>query len=79
MAADFLSQNKAVLLEKPFTFFYHDAEALIKLAENNHTLLMAGHLMEYHPVVLKLAALMGKGQMVPLRYMLLECTNLGKY
>ncbi len=78
MASDFLSQNKAVLVEKPFTLSYHDAVTLIKLAQKKNTVLMAGHLLEYHPVVPKLERLMTQEHMGQLRYMFLERTDLGK-
>jgi len=78
IAAEFLSRNKAVLVEKPFTLSYHEADTLTKLAERNHAVLMAGHLMEYHPVVVKMHNHINQGLLGRLRYILLERTNLGK-
>lgn len=78
IAAEFLSKNKAVLVEKPCTFFCHEADTLIKLAEINKIILMVGHLMEYHPVVLKMQGYISQGMLGQLRYILLERTSLGK-
>lgn len=78
LTTDFLSENKAVLVEKPFTLSYQEAISLTRLAKKSNTVLMAGHLLEYHPIVLKLAALMNQGQLGQLRYIFLERTNLGK-
>ncbi|SMD08756.1 Gfo/Idh/MocA family protein [Sporomusa malonica] len=78
IAADFLSRNKAVLVEKPCTVSYHEADTLIRLAEKNNTILMAGHLMEYHPAVLKMQEYISQGLLGRLRYILLERTSLGK-
>lgn len=78
IAAEFLSQNKAVLVEKPCTLSCHEADTLIKLAEQNNTILMVGHLMEYHPVVFKMQDHISQGQLGQLRYILLERTSLGK-
>lgn len=78
IAVDFLSQNKAVLIEKPCTLSYQEADTLIKLAEKNNTILMVGHLMEYHPVVLKLQDHISQGLLGKLRYILLERSSLGK-
>ncbi|TWH46537.1 putative dehydrogenase [Sporomusa sp. KB1] len=78
IATEFLSQNKAVLVEKPCTVSYHEADTLIKLAEKNNSILMAGHLMEYHPAVLKMQEYISQGLPGRLRYILLERTSLGK-
>lgn len=78
IAAEFLSQNKAVLVEKPCTLSYHEADSLIKLAEKNNTVLMVGHLMEYHPVVFRMQDHISQGRLGQLRYILLERTSLGK-
>ncbi|WP_371381173.1 Gfo/Idh/MocA family protein [Sporomusa aerivorans] len=78
IAAEFLSQSKAVLVEKPCTLSYHEADTLIKLAEKNNTVLMVGHLMEYHPVVSKMQEHISQGRLGQLRYILLERTSLGK-
>ncbi len=78
LAANFLAGKKAVLLEKPVTHRYREAEELAQLARKNNTILMAGHLMEYHPVVKKLQECINKGLLGDLRYILLDRANLGK-
>lgn len=78
IAADFLSQKKALLVEKPFTLSYLEADTLIKLAKRNNTILMAGHLMEYHPVVVKMKDQVNQGLPGKLRYIFLERTSHGK-
>ncbi|WP_066634998.1 Gfo/Idh/MocA family protein [Desulfolucanica intricata] len=78
IAANFLMQNKAVLVEKPCTLSYHDTKQLVKLAQKNNTVLMAGHLMEYHPAVVKLQDYINQGALGELRYIILERANLGK-
>ncbi|SDF73967.1 Gfo/Idh/MocA family protein [Sporomusa acidovorans] len=78
IAAEFLSQHKAVLVEKPCTLSYHEADALIKLAEKKNIILMVGHLMEYHPVVFRMQEHISQGRLGQLRYIFLERTSLGK-
>jgi len=46
-----LSASKHVLLEKPFTLTYAQAEELVGMAKTRKLVLMAGHIMEYHPVI----------------------------
>ncbi|MEW6696850.1 MAG: Gfo/Idh/MocA family protein [Bacillota bacterium] len=78
IAADFLEHNKAVLVEKPVTLSYCQAIRLIALAQKKNTLLMAGHLMEYHPVVVKLQEYICQGALGKLRYLLLDRTSLAR-
>ena len=78
IAANFLMRNKAVLLEKPVTLAYLETDRLIKLAQKNNTILMAGHIMEYNPAVIKLQDYISQGLLGELRYILLERASLGK-
>ncbi|GBF33452.1 dehydrogenases and related proteins [Desulfocucumis palustris] len=78
LASKFLAGNKAVLVEKPVTHRYREAKELAQLARKNNTILMAGHLMEYHPVVKKLREYISRGMLGELRYILLDRANLGK-
>ena len=78
ISANFLMRNKAVLVEKPVTLSYLDTDRLIKLSQKNNSILMAGHLMEYSPAVVKLQDYINQGILGELRYILLERANLGK-
>lgn len=78
LAVKFLAGKKAVLVEKPVTYRFREAEELIQLARENKSILMVGHLMEYHPAVMKLQDCIEKGLLGDLRYVLLERANLGK-
>lgn len=78
IAADFLVHNKAVLVEKPCTLSYHEAVSLVKLAEIHNLILMVGHLMEYHQVVMKMQNDISQGLLGKWRYILLERSSLRK-
>lgn len=78
MAAEFLRRKKAVLVEKPATLSYNDAKKLVELAEKNNVALLAGHLMEYHPAVVKLQSYISQGILGGIRYILSERANMGK-
>lgn len=71
IAADFLEHAKAVLV----TLSYSQAVKLIALAQKKNALFMAGHLMEYHPVVVKLQEYICQGILGKLRYLLLDRTS----
>ena len=78
LADKFLAGQKAVLVEKPVAHCLPKTKELMTVARRNNSILMAGHLMEYHPAVLKLQNYIDKGLLGDLRYILLERTNLGK-
>lgn len=78
IAVDFLMRKKAVLLEKPATLSYIDTKKLVELAQMNSVTLMVGHLMEYHPAVVKLHKYISQGMLGELRYILAKRANLGR-
>lgn len=78
IAVNCLERNKAVLVEKPITLSYSEAAELSTLAQKKNTLLMAGHLMEYHPVVMKLHEYVSQEILGKLRYILLDRTSLAR-
>lgn len=78
IASDSLNHKKAVLVEKPATLSYVDAKMLVESAQKNNSVLMAGHLMEYHPAIVKLKEYINQGVLGELRYILLERANPGK-
>lgn len=56
-----LEAGKDVLVEKPLSLAIHEAEALVKLAAQKKAILMVGHILLYHPAVLKLKQLITDG------------------
>jgi predicted dehydrogenase len=78
LAAAALDAGKDVLVEKPLTLATSEAEQLIVLARNRGRILMVGHLLEYHPAVLRLRELISSGALGELRYIYSSRLNLGK-
>lgn len=72
-----LEAGKHVYVEKPLTLRADHAEALCELAESRGLTLMVGHLMEYHPAVEKLKALIDSGELGEVRYIYAQRLNLG--
>ena len=72
-----LEAGKDVYIEKPFTLNVPDAKRLIELAEERDRILMVGHLLEYHPVVIKLKELIDDGYLGDIRYIYSQRLNLG--
>jgi len=73
-----LSAGKDVFCEKPLALRYEDAFKVSKLAENQNKILMVGHILEYHPAILKLRALIAEGQLGKIQYIYSNRLNLGK-
>jgi predicted dehydrogenase len=78
MAAAALRAGKDVLVEKPLTLEVAEGECLVKLAVEHNAILMVGHLLEYHPAVLRLRQLISSGELGELRYIYSNRLNLGK-
>lgn len=73
-----LEAGKDVLVEKPLTLDVAEGERLVALAREQNAILMVGHLLEYHPAVLKLRELIASGELGELRYIYSNRLNLGK-
>jgi len=73
-----LLAGKHVLVEKPLTLAPDEAEFLVKLAEGGGLVLAVGHLLLYHPALVKLKAMMDGGELGDI--LSIQCTrvNLGK-
>ncbi|MEJ2483950.1 MAG: Gfo/Idh/MocA family oxidoreductase [Gemmatimonadota bacterium] len=77
LALQALKAGKDVYVEKPFTLSVRDARELVDLASRNGRVLMVGHLLEYHPVVVKLKELIDEGYLGDVRYIYSQRLNLG--
>ncbi|MCK9572809.1 MAG: Gfo/Idh/MocA family oxidoreductase [Candidatus Omnitrophica bacterium] len=73
-----LLSGKDVFVEKPVALKVKHAEELIRIAQNNKRILMVGHLLEYHPAVLKLKGLIEGKTLGDIYYLESRRLNLGK-
>ena len=78
MARQALMAGKDVYVEKPLTLHCDEAEALTKLAEQEKRILMVGHLLEFHPAIVRLQELIDQGELGRLEYIYSNRLNLGK-
>jgi predicted dehydrogenase len=70
--------GKHCFVEKPLATTAADAEAAVAAAASAGRLLMVGHLLEYHPAVERLKALVDEGELGALFYLYGNRLNLGK-
>ena len=61
LAIQAMRAGKDVFVEKPMALSISDAEEMQKVANETGSILMVGHLLEYHPAVLKLRELINLG------------------
>lgn len=73
-----LLAGKDVLVEKPLCLKVDDGERLVAMAAGENRVLMVGHLLWYHPAVLKLKELVDSGELGRIQYVYSNRLNLGK-
>lgn len=78
MAESALLAGKDVFVEKPLALRYRDGERLVQIAEGAGRVLMVGHLLEYHPAILKLKELVDGGELGRIQYIYSNRLNLGR-
>jgi len=78
LAIQAMRSGKDVFVEKPMALSIRDAEAMQKVAHETGRILMVGHLLEYHPAVLKLRELIDSGELGKINYIYSNRLNFGK-
>jgi UDP-2-acetamido-3-amino-2,3-dideoxy-glucuronate N-acetyltransferase len=78
LAREALLAGKHVYIEKPLVLKEEDGQDLIRLAKENDRVLMVGHLLQYHPVFLKLKEMATSGELGRINYIYSHRLNLGK-
>ena len=61
-AKEALENNKNVYVEKPITLEVKEADELVKIAKEKNKILMVGHLLHYHPAVIKIKEIIKSGK-----------------
>jgi len=65
-------------VEKPLTLTSADSEELVSLADERDLILMVGHLMEYHSVIVWIRDYIASGELGDVLYVYFQRLNLGK-
>jgi predicted dehydrogenase len=77
LAREALLAGKDVYVEKPLTLDAGHGQELVRLAGDRSRVLMVGHLLLYHPVVVKLRELIQAGELGRILYIYSQRLNLG--
>jgi len=78
LARKALLAGKDVFVEKPLCHSEEEGRSLVALARQQNRILMVGHLLWYHPAVLKLKELIDSGELGRVQYIYSSRLNLGK-
>ncbi len=73
-----LEAGKNVFVEKPLALTLEDGKALIALAKKQRKILFVGHILHYHPAVVKMKEIISEGTLGRLQYIYSNRLNLGK-
>ena len=73
-----INAKRHVLIEKPFCLDYGEAQNLIDLADKNAVNVMVGHLLLFHPAIIKIKELITNNKIGELYYIYSNRLNLGK-
>ncbi|GAB4234401.1 MAG: Gfo/Idh/MocA family oxidoreductase [Chlamydiales bacterium] len=74
-----LLSGKDVFVEKPLCMNSTEGQELLEIAESKGLILMVGHLLHYHPCVVKLKEMIALGEIGKLHYITSNRLNLGSY
>ncbi|MEO6867213.1 MAG: Gfo/Idh/MocA family oxidoreductase [Gaiellales bacterium] len=74
-----LEAGKHTFIEKPLALNARDAKELVDTAEARNRKLMVGHLLEYHPAVLRMRDMIESGELGDVLYAYSNRLNLGQF
>ena len=70
--------GKDVFAEKPLALTVKEGEELVKIASAKNRILMIGHILQYHPAIIKLKAYISSGELGKIQYIYSNRLNIGK-
>jgi predicted dehydrogenase len=73
-----LLAGKDVFVEKPLALTYEQGVGVVRAAEETKSILMVGHVLEYHPAVARMLGMVQTGELGKVRYISSNRLNLGK-
>ena len=78
LAIQAMQAGKDVFVEKPMALNMNDAGEMKRVNQETQQILMVGHLLEYHPAVLKLREMIASGELGKINYIYSNRLNFGK-
>ena len=78
LAREAILAGKNVFVEKPLSLTHEDGCALVDLAREKGKILFVGHILQYHPAIVKLKEMINGGSVGRLEYIYSHRLSLGK-
>jgi predicted dehydrogenase len=72
-----LAAGKDTFVEKPLAMTYEQGVEIVRVAKEHDQVLMVGHVLEYHPAVVRLLELVRDGELGSLQYVYSDRLSLG--
>ncbi len=79
LAHNALMMGKDVFVEKPMALHEMQGRMLVATAEEKGRVLLVGHVLEYHPAVVRLCHMVSAGELGALLYIYSNRLNLGRF
>lgn len=73
-----LEAGKDVFVEKPLALTVAQGEELVRIAASQNRVLMVGHILHYHPAVIKLKEMLVAGELGKIQYVYSNRLNIGR-
>ena len=78
IAKTIVSSKKPLLIEKPMVLSIKEAKELIGLVEKYRVNVLVGHVLLFHPAIIKIKDMIDRGEIGDLQYIYSNRLNLGK-
>lgn len=78
LAKEALLAKRHVFVEKPLALDAQEGKELAELAKSSAKILMVGHILNYHPAIIKLKELISRGELGDIEYIYSNRLNIGK-
>jgi UDP-2-acetamido-3-amino-2,3-dideoxy-glucuronate N-acetyltransferase len=78
IAKEALLAGKDVFVEKPLALTVKEGQELVDIAAREKRILMVGHILQYHPAVIKLKEIISSGKLGKVQYIYSNRLNIGK-
>jgi UDP-2-acetamido-3-amino-2,3-dideoxy-glucuronate N-acetyltransferase len=78
LAKECLLAGKDVYVEKPLALCVEEGQELTDIARRHNRILMVGHILQYHPAILRLKEIIGSGGLGRIQYIYSSRLNWGK-
>ena len=78
IAKTLIKNKKNILIEKPMVLSIEDAKTLVDFAEKQKVCAMVGHVLLFHPAIVKIKEMINNGDIGDLQYLYSNRLNLGK-